>query len=79
MQLVAALRRPEALDAFNEAQWSRLVTTARACNLLGALAARLQATQVVAPTAEARHLAGALQLSARQPLSVQWEAHALQA
>ena len=79
LQLVAALRRPEALAALNEAQWSRLVGTARACNLLGALAARLQATQVAAPTAAARHLAGALQLSARQHLSVQWEAHTLQA
>jgi len=78
-QLVMALRQPEKLGALNEGQWSRLVATARACNLLGPLAARLQATETAAPSAAARHLAGALQLSARQRLSVQWEAHTLQA
>ena len=87
--LVAALRQPATLQALDDAQWSRLVATARACNLLGALAAQLQAArssaahsqaaQVQVPRAAARHLAGALQLSARQRLSVQWEAHTLQA
>ncbi len=79
LQLVAALRSPHALTAQNEAHWSRLVATARACNLLGPLAARLHETQVQVPAAASRHLAGALQLSARQRLSVQWEAHTLQA
>jgi Uncharacterised nucleotidyltransferase len=78
-QLVATLRQPTTVGAFNEAQWSQLVATARACNLLGPLAAQLEAARVVAPRAAARHLDGALQLSARQRLSVQWEAHTLQA
>jgi len=77
-QLVAAMRQPETARALNELQWSQLVATARACNLLGPLAARLEALQVAATAPAARHLAGALQLSARQRLSVQWEAHALQ-
>jgi Uncharacterised nucleotidyltransferase len=79
LQLVAALGRPESVRGLNDAQWSQLVATARACNLLGPLAAQLQAAQVPAPPSAARHLAGALQLSARQRLSVQWEAHVLQA
>lgn len=76
--VVAVLRQPETVSTFDEAQWSALVVTARACNLLGALAARLQARQVPAPGPAGRHLAGALQLSARQRLSVQWEAQSLQ-
>ena len=78
-RLVAALRQPQTLATQSEAQWSKLVATARACNLLGPLAARLQETPVLTPAVADRHLAGALQLSARQRLSVQWEAHALQA
>jgi hypothetical protein len=77
--LVAVLRQPESARAGDEAGWSQLLATARQANLLGALAARLQAAGVAAPVRAQRHLAGALQLAGRQRLSVQWEAHQLQA
>lgn len=85
-QLVAALRHPAALthvlagaqaDA-PESVWSGLLATARNANLLGALAAGLHAAGMAAPPRAQRHLDGALQLAARQRLSVQWEAHQLQ-
>lgn len=60
------------------AGWSRLIALARACNLLGTLAERLQRAGVQAPPAPERHLQGARQLAARQRLSVQWEAAQLQ-
>jgi len=81
-RLVAVLCEPARATALDTAQWSSLLATARACNLSGALADKLRAladTQAVAmPPPAARHLDGALQLAARQRLSVQWEAHCLQ-
>lgn len=81
-QLVAVLREPARAASQNAAQWSSLLATARACNLIGALADKLQTLAEVqnfpVPLSAARHLAGALQLAARQRLSVQWEAHCLQ-
>ncbi|MDO9112692.1 MAG: nucleotidyltransferase family protein [Polaromonas sp.] len=81
-QLVAVLRAPAQATALNAAQWSSLLATARACNLIGALADKLQTLAEVhsfpVPPSATRHLAGALQLAARQRLSVQWEAHCLQ-
>ena len=77
-QLVAALCGPAALTGASEGSWSGLLGAARKANLIGALAARLHAAGVVAPPRAQRHLAGALQLAARQRLSVQWEAQQLQ-
>lgn len=81
-RLVAVLRGPARAATLDAAQWSSLLATARASNLIGALADKLQAlpaAQAAAvPPPAARHLAGALQLAARQRLSVQWEAHCLQ-
>ena len=78
-QLVQMLRQPTQAAALSEAGWSALLATARSANLLGALAAQLQAATVAAPPRAQRHLDGALQLAARQRLSVQWEAQQLQA
>ncbi|MBA4175921.1 MAG: hypothetical protein C0505_05085 [Leptothrix sp. (in: Bacteria)] len=79
-RLVAVLRAPARAAGLDGAQWSSLIATARACNLIGALAHKLQPPDAAAgvPAGAARHLAGALQLAARQRLSVQWEAHCLQ-
>ena len=77
-RLLAVLRAPASAAALDAAQWSSLVATARACNLIGALADKLQRHGVPAPAAARRHLDGALQLAARQRLSVEWEAHGLQ-
>ncbi len=78
-QLVGALREPTLVQALDESGWSALLATARKTNLIGALAAQLQAAGVAAPPRAQRHLDGALQLAARQRLSVRWEAHQLQA
>lgn len=81
-RLVAVLRTPARAAELDPAQWSSLLATARAANLIGALAGKLQALAewqaLPVPPPAARHLAGALQLAARQRLSVQWEAHCLQ-
>ena len=77
-RLVAVLRAPERAETLSTAHWSSLVATARATNLIGALADKLAAHGAPVPPPAARHLAGALQLAARQRLSVQWEAHCLQ-
>lgn len=82
-RLVAVLRNLQSARALDAAGWSSLVATARACNLIGALAARLQGlageARVPVPPAAMHHLDGALQLAARQRLSVQWEAQQVQA
>ena len=77
-QLVAVLGEPTAARAFDEAQWSGLIATARSANVLGALAERLSAAGVTASKHAARHLDGAKQLNARQRQSVLWEIHQLQ-
>ena len=81
-RLVAILRAPARAAALGATQWSSLLATARACNLIGALADKLLALAepqaVPVPPSAVRHLAGALQLAARQRLSVRWEAHCLQ-
>ena len=76
--LLDALARPQAAAGLDLADWARLITLARAANLLGTLAERLQAAGVEAPPAPQRHLLGARQLAARQRLSVQWEVQQLQ-
>ena len=77
--LVDVLRTPTRAQALPEVQWSTLLATARATNLIGTLAAKLDAAGVRAPGRAERHLAGARQLALRQRLSVRWEAHGLQA
>lgn len=81
-RLVEVLRTPARAATLDAAQWSGLLATARACNLIGALADKLQTLEgtpaAPVPPPAARHLAGALQLAARQRRSVQWEAHGLQ-
>jgi len=77
--LVAVLADPQLATPLNDAQWSRLVSTARHANLLGALSGRLKAAQILIPARASRHLDGAHQLSDRQHRSVRWEVHQLQA
>ena len=81
--LLQTLRDPTAAclggAGLSGAAWTALVATARSAHLLGTLAERLHEAGVAAPPAVARHLDGARRLAARQRLSVQWEAHALQA
>lgn len=77
-RLIAVLADPARARDLRAAEWSRLIAVARSVNLLGALAHRLHGAGIVdGPRAE-RHLQGALQLAARQHLSVRWEAHCLQ-
>lgn len=78
-RLLDVLREPARAGDFSEADWSALVATARAANLIGELAVKLDAASVDAPAPARRHLTGAKQLALRQRLSVQWEAHGLQA
>ena len=78
-RLIAALRAPHTLSRLPAGEWAALIAAARAANLVGTLAVKLAAAGVSAPAPAERHLAGARQLALRQRLSVQWEAHALQA
>lgn len=76
--LLALLARPAAAGELSAADWCRLVGAARALNLLGLLAARLALAGVQPAPQIQRHLEGVSALSARQRLSVRWEAHCLQ-
>lgn len=76
--LLAVLADPQRARALDEAGWSQLITLARCANLLSTLAERLRNQGLQAPAAPERHLQGALQLAARQRLSVRWEAEQLQ-
>ena len=76
--LLQALSQPGSTASLSPAQWSRLLAVARAVNLVGTLAERVERARVDVPPAVARHLAGARQLAARQRLSVRWEVHGLQ-
>ncbi|ATE59014.1 nucleotidyltransferase domain-containing protein [Thauera sinica] len=76
--LIAALLEPERTLGFSLREWSTLISTARAANLLGRLAERLRDADIDGPAPAARHLDGARQLSERQHRSVTWEAHCLQ-
>lgn len=77
-RLISALLQPAQTARLDAREWSDLIATARAANLLGRLAERLHAARVAYPAAAARHLDGARQLSERQHRSVVWEAHCLQ-
>jgi hypothetical protein len=76
--LLKLLAEPRLAMSLDLAGWSRLIALARSCNLLGTLAERLAKAGLQAPPAPQRHLQGALQLAARQRLSVRWEAEQLQ-
>lgn len=76
--LVEVLGRPEITRSFDEARWSALVASARATNLLGALATRLRSALIPVPATALRHLDGHVQLGLRQRQSVVWEVHQLQ-
>lgn len=78
-RLVAILGDPAAARHLTEAQWSALIATARAANLLGALGVCLEEAGFSAGPRPGRHLDGARQLSARQHQSVLWEVHCIQA
>lgn len=77
-RLISALLQPTRTATLGLREWSDLLATARAANLLGRLAERLHAADIAYPAAAARHLDGARQLSERQHRSVEWEAHCLQ-
>ncbi|QID17127.1 nucleotidyltransferase family protein [Nitrogeniibacter mangrovi] len=72
--LVALLSAPDTAEHLDEAAWSRVIAVARNANLLGKLAARLDAANRLPPGNPSRHLVGALMLSRRQRQSVTWEA-----
>ena len=76
--LVDVLRSPAQAQTLSDVRWSELLASARTSNLIGPLAAKLEAGSVTAPARAERHLAGARQLALRQRLSVRWEAHGLQ-
>jgi hypothetical protein len=78
-ELLRTLREPQRAASLDPAGWSGLVATARDANLLGALAAGLDAAGVPPCAAAQRHLEGTRRLGERQHLSVRWEAHQLQA
>ncbi len=76
--LLTLLARPAAAGPLAAADWRQLVAAARALNLLGLLAERLRQAGVQPAPQIQRHLDGAAALSARQRLSVRWEAQCLQ-
>jgi hypothetical protein len=76
--LVDALKAPTRCQSLDLQGWSELLATARASNLLGALAVALGDAGVVGPGQAQRHLSGAVLTGQRQRLSVQWEAQNLQ-
>lgn len=71
--LIDTLTHPARAADLSAAAWSSLIGVARATNLLGRLAARLEAAGVSPVEPARRHLAGSLALSARQQASVRWE------
>lgn len=77
--LLRVLREPAQARSLDGRGWTGLLAAARAVNLMGTLAERLQCAGVRPHERIDRHLAGARQLAARQRLSVLWEAHCLQA
>ncbi len=76
-ELITILRQPEEFARLAPAEWTHLLSLARAANLLATLGERLAQTGVSIPPAIQRHLFGAMRLSERQHESVRWEAHQL--
>lgn len=77
--LLMLLRHPELAAQKSDAHWSDIVATARNANLLGKLAATLDAAGMTPAGNPGRHLTGALLLSRRQRQSVLWEARQIDA
>lgn len=77
-RLLLTLTDPTAAARQSEMQWAELIATARSANLLGTLATKLHQEGISGGERVDRHLDGARNLSARQQLSVLWEAHQLQ-
>ena len=71
--LLDILKTPQNAGTLDPSQWGTLIHDARATNLLGSLAQRLEAGRVMVPPGPKRHLDGATQLGHRQRRSVQWE------
>lgn len=71
--LLDILKIPQNASKLDPSQWVTLIHDARATNLLGSLARRLDAGQVTVPPGPKRHLDGATQLGHRQRRSVKWE------
>jgi Uncharacterised nucleotidyltransferase len=71
--LLDVLADPARGSALDGPGWTALVAAARATNLLGSLAVRIDHAGVAVPSEVRRHLVGAVQLSERQHLSVAWE------
>lgn len=78
-ELLLALRDPARTRALEPQAWSALVSTARDANLLGALTSRLREAGLRACPQAQLHLDGMYAMGQRQHLSIQWEAHQLQA
>lgn len=78
-ELLLALRDPARTRALESQAWSALVSTARDANLLGALTSRLREAGLRACPQAQLHLDGMYAMGQRQHLSIQWEAHQLQA
>lgn len=68
-----ALRDPNAMLAFDEATWDRVLRQARAAGLLGRLGALAGDFTERLPNAVGRHLASACALAEQQRRSVHWE------
>lgn len=76
-RLIDLLRHPDSTNNFPPADWSEIISVARAANLAGTLRERLRTSRASPPTGAQRHLDGIAQLSERQRESVHWEAHQL--
>ncbi|HJV27082.1 MAG TPA: nucleotidyltransferase family protein [Aromatoleum sp.] len=76
--LIAILKDPGSARRLSDDNWSELIASARAANLLGLLAVRLRQANIPLPRPPRRHLDAVAQLSERQCQSVRWEIHCLQ-
>ncbi|BAL23220.1 hypothetical protein AZKH_0884 [Azoarcus sp. KH32C] len=76
--LIEVLKDPARACRLADGDWSALIASGRAANLLGLLAVRLRQANIPLPPAPQRHLDAVAQLSERQRQSVRWEIHCLQ-
>jgi len=78
-RLLSVLTSPDSGAPLNDAHWRALIPMARNANLLGKLAATLEASGRMPTGNPSRHLIGAVMLSRRQQQSVTWESHKIDA
>ena len=76
-RLIDLMHSPADAGRLSLADWTQMLSVARAANLLGSLSERLTQADAPVPTGVKRHLDGMSQLSERQRESVRWEAHQL--